>query len=653
VTATTRTAPYGSWKSPITAEIILSGTVGLGEIRLDGDDIYWLESRAQEGGRLVLVRRDAQGDSVDLTPAPFNVRSRVHEYGGGAYTVADGIVYFSNFADNRLYRIDPGAEPLAITADGALRYADLVLDGRRNRLIAVREDHTLSARDAENTIVAIGANGDGSQRVLVAGNDFYASPRLSSDGTQLSWLSWNHPNMPWDGCELWVATVDGDGMLSEPRQVAGGREESIFQPEWSPDGTLYFVSDRTGWWNLYRLGSDGTETVTDREEEFGVPQWVFGMSTYAFVGSDRIVCTIQASGSSYLAEVNPLTGGVRRIETPYVDVSGVRSGENRAVFLGYSATKPAEVAEWNLRSGAIETLRSSGSIPVSSDYFSLPQSIEFPTEGGLTAYAIYYPPHNPDFTAPEGELPPLIVASHGGPTGSTSGALDLSSVQFWTSRGFAVVDVNYGGSSGYGRAYRERLNGQWGVVDVDDCANAARYLAERGLADPQRLIIHGWSAGGYTTLAALAFRDVFSAGASHFGIGDLEAIARDSHKFESRYEHRLVGPLPEALQLYHERSAIYHVDQIGCPVIIFQGEDDRVVPPNQARLMIEALARNNLPHAAIFFPGEGHGFRRAENIKRSMEAELYFYSRIFGFDLAEEIEPVPIVGLQSSVAEVR
>jgi dipeptidyl aminopeptidase/acylaminoacyl peptidase len=638
-------APHGSWRSLITADVILAGLVVPGEIRVAGEDMHWLEGRPQEGGRRALVRRSAEGQVTDLTPPPFDVRDRVHQYGGGAYAVDGGIAYFSNFSDNRLYRLEVGEEPMAITQEAPLYYGDIAVDRARNRLLCVREDHSESDQNAVNTLVAVDLS-DGEQRILASGNDFYSSARLSPDGSRLAWLTWNHPNMPWDGTELWVGEITGDGSLSGQRRVAGGLEESIFEPEWSPYGTLYFVSDRTGWWNLYREDLGGVEAVTHEEAEFGRPQWVLGMSTYAFARSGRIFCSVERSGMQRLAEVDPRARSLRWIETPYVLIANVRGTGDHVVFVGAAKDRPPEIVRLDANSGSLEVLRTAGSVPVPAEYYAAPQSIEFPTEGGLTAYAIYYPPHNPDFRAPPGELPPLIVESHGGPTGAASPALSLPSVQYWTSRGFALIDVNYGGSTGYGRAYRERLNGQWGIVDVDDCVNAARYLAAQGLVDPRRLIIRGSSAGGYTTLAALTFRDVFTAGASHFGIGDLEALHEDTHKFESQYDMRLIAQWPEKRQVFRERSPINYVDRISCPIVLFQGEEDRVVPPNQARLMMEALERKGLPHAAMFFPGEGHGFRRAENIKRAMEGELYFYSRIFGFVLAEDVEPVEIANLE-------
>ncbi|MFQ6058133.1 MAG: S9 family peptidase [Anaerolineae bacterium] len=656
--------PYGSWKSPITSDLIVSETIGLGWITLDGEDVYWTEMRPAEGGRYVVVRRTPDGRTTDFTPSPFNARTRVHEYGGGAFVVADGTVYFSNFTDQRLYRQDPGAQPRPITpeadpsglraealkAEGlspqgrSLRYADGVFDRRRGRIICVREDHTDPRREAVNTIVSLDPEGGDGGQVLVSGNDFYSSPRLSPDGTRLAWLTWNHPNMPWDGTELWVGELKGDGSLGRTERVAGGVDESIFQPEWSSDGVLYFVSDRTGWWNLYRWREGAVEPVVEIEAEFGRPQWVFGMSTYAFESASRIICAYTEQGTWHLTSLDTATRELEPIETPYSDISYVRAAPGRVVFLGGSPTEPASIVELDLATRRFEVLRRSSQITIEPGYLSLPQAIEFPTEHGLTAYALFYPPRNRDYVAPPGERPPLLVISHGGPTGSTSSTLNLM-IQYWTSRGIAVLDVNYGGSTGYGRAYRRRLEGQWGVVDVDDCVNGARYLVERGEVDGNRLIIRGGSAGGYTTLSALTFRDVFKAGASYYGVSDLEALTKETHKFESRYLDRLIGPYPERRDLYRERSPIHFTDRLSSPVIFFQGLEDKIVPPNQTELMVKALQAKGLPVAYILFEGEQHGFRRAESIKRALDAELYFYSRVFGFQLADPVKPVPIENL--------
>jgi dipeptidyl aminopeptidase/acylaminoacyl peptidase len=657
VTAQPRTSPYGAWRSPVTADAIVAGVIGLGQVQLDGNDIYWLEQRPAEGGRYVLVRRRPDGTIADVTPPEFNVRTRVHEYGGGSYLVEDGTVWFSNFKDQRLYCQDAGRPPVAISPSKDIRHADMVLDHRRQRLIAVREDHTSGSTWAVNSIVSLdtskspspfvgeGRRG-GSTMTLVDGNDFYSTPRISPSGSHLCWLTWNHPNMPWDGTELWVAEITDDGGLRAPRKVAGGAEESIFQPTWSPAGVLYFTSDRTNWWNLYRWRGEQIEPVVEVPAELGTTQWVFGLSTYAFDSERRIVCQVRSGGVSRLATVDPEVGRLQNVDTPYTAFSptiGARVG--RAITIAGSPTEPPAVIAVDLETGRVDVLRRSAELAVDPGYISVPETIEFPTEGGVTAHAFYYPPRNPDYEPPAGELPPLMVYVHGGPTGAVSNALDLGD-QFWTTRGFGFLVVNYGGSAGFGRKYRQRLNGKWGVVDVEDSVNAARYLAGRKRIDGNRIAITGGSAGGYTVLRALTTTDFFKAGASHYGISDLEIFHSDTHKFESMYDQGLIGRWPEERHVYRERSAIHSVDKITAPIILFQGLEDKVVPPNQAEVIVDALRKKGLPVAYIAFEGEQHGFRIAKNIKRSLEAELYFYSRVFGFELADPIEPVPIDNLK-------
>jgi len=641
---TQETAPYGSWKSPITSDLIVADSIGLGGTDIQEGSIYWQELRPKEDGRLVVVERAPDGKTTDLTPQPFNARTRVHEYGGHAYTVSKGSVYFSNFADQRLYRFDPGNSPIPITPEVDLRYADYVVDPQRDILYSVREDHTASG-EAINTLVKIAIEGDedGGQ-VIVSGNDFYSSPRLSPDGSKLAWLTWNHPNMPWDGTELWMGDLDPSGSISSSKMIAGGKDESIFQPEWSPDSTLYFISDRSNWWNLYRYKNGSIEALYPLEAEFGLPQWVFGMSTYAFESPKQIICTYSQNGNSHLVRLDTETLEPEEIETRYNYISSIKAAPGLVLFVAGSPTQKISVVLRNLVDGSEEVLRYSSESEIDPGYTSIPQEIEIPTTGGKEAHAFYYPPQNKDFTAPQGEKPPLLVMSHGGPTGATTPVYD-DEIQYFTSRGIAVIDVNYGGSTGYGREYRQRLNGQWGVVDVDDCTNGAKYLVERGDVDGNRLMITGGSAGGYTTLCALTFRNVFKAGASHFGIGDLETFVGDTHKFESRYLDNLVGPYPEKRELYKQRSAINYTDQLNCPMILFQGSEDKIVPPNQSQQMYAAVKAKGLPVAYLEFEGEQHGFRKAEHIKRALDGELYFYSRVFGFDLADPVEPVAIDNL--------
>jgi len=638
------TASYGSWKSPITTELMTVSSISLGQVAIDGRDIYWLEGRPLEGGRYALMRLTPGKSPVECLPVEFNVRTRVHEYGGAAFAVFDGIIYFVNFTDQHLYRRKPGGFLEVLTPGDGRRYADLTPDSLRERLICVCEDHT-NGGEAVNTIVAIPLNGGGDGTALVEGCNFYSNPRLSPDGSQLAWLCWNHPNMPWDGCELWVAEIRPDGMLDKKELVAGGKNESVFQPEWSPEGVLHFVSDRSGWWNLYRIGRAGIEPLYPLEAEFGEPQWVFGMSTYGFISGHGILCIYTQDGIWKLARLDADRKTLTQLDQPYTEYGDIHTGDGFSIYKAGSASKPLAIIRYDLATDQTEVLRWAFEPAVDPGYFSTPQAIDFPTENGLTAHGIFYPPANQDFTAPAGETPPLIVISHGGPTGST-GTSSQYGIQYWTSRGFAVMDVNYGGSSGYGRAYRMRLNGKWGIVDVDDCCNGARWLAEQGLADAKRLAIRGGSAGGYTTLAALVFKDVFSAGASYYGVSDLEALATDTHKFESRYLDNLVGPYPERRDWYVARSPIHHLQKLITPLILFQGDEDKVVPPTQSRMMYDAVRAKNIPVAYLLFTGEQHGFRKAESIKRSYEAELYFYSKVFKFELGEQIEPVMIENMK-------
>ena len=641
-----RIAPYGSWKSPITSDLIVSGAIGLSQPLMDGSDLYWVEMRPTEGGRSVIVKRDASAAVTEVNPQPFNARTRVHEYGGGDYTVRDGEVYFSNFSDQRLYAAIAGGPPQPITPLAGMRYADAVIDKARGRLLCVREDHTAAGREAVNTLASLSLAGDGDAgQVLASGNDFYSSPRLSPDGSKLAWLTWNHPNMPWDGTELWVGTFAANGLLASSERVAGGNQESLFQPEWSPDGVLYFVSDRTGWWNLYRVDQGGTaESMREMKAEFGMPQWAFGMSTYAFESAERIVCAYIENGISRLALIDTRTKEFEPIDSPYTDIRFVRASRGLAVMRAGSPSEAASIVRFDLEKRTFEVLRRSSSLEIDPAYLSIPRAVEFPTEGGLTAHGFFYPPKNPDYRAPQGERPPLLVESHGGPTAAAATAMSLG-IQYWTSRGIAVLDVNYGGSSGFGRAYRERLKDKWGIVDVDDCANGARYLVGQGEADGDRLMITGGSAGGYTTLCALTFRNTFSAGASHYGVSNAEALAKETHKFESRYLDGFMGPYPEKKEIYIARSPINFTDRLSCPVIFLQGLEDKVVPPNQAETMVKALRAKGIPVAYLPFEGEQHGFRHAKNIKRALDGELYFYSRVFGFELAEPVEPVAIDNL--------
>lgn len=646
-------APYGSWRSPIQAGAIAAGTMRLSLVSYDAGELYWVEGRPTEGGRQVIVRRAADGKVSDVNPAPSNARTLVHEYGGGTYLVHDGVCYFSNFADQRIYKVhDATCTP--ITSEGKCRYADFAFDAARNRLICVREDHSQPG-EAVTTIAGVSLTagkeaGDGD--VLISGCTFYSNPRVSPDGSKLAWLQWNHPNMPWDGTELYVGWFDEDGTVGSIRKIAGGENESIFQPEWSPDGTLFYISDHTHFWNLYAMrepiGASHPEHLIKVDHDFGMPMWTFGTSSFVPFSDTELVCCYNIRGMWHLAIAHiDFEGGKHRLEdvqSPFTEFMYFCASNAKVAMCAGSPTQPNSVVEFDWATKAPTVIRSSSDVVPDAEYISIPQILEFESEYGRTSYAFFYPPTNADFQAPHGELPPLLVRSHGGPTGAASSTLNLG-IQYWTSRGFAVADVNYGGSTGLGRAYRERLLSRWGIVDVADCQHAAHHLVDHGMVDKHRLAITGGSAGGYTTLCALTFGETFKAGASHFGVSDLEALTADTHKFESRYLDRLVGPYPQAREIYYERSPIHFTERLSCPVIFFQGLEDKVVPPNQAEMMVKALKTQHLPVAYIAYEGEQHGFRKAENIRRTLDAEFYFYSRIFGFEPADEIEPVAIENL--------
>ncbi len=637
--SSTKTAQYGSWKSPITSDLIVAQSISLSDVCLDGEHLYWLEGRPQEQGRNVVVRAGCDGRPTDITPPPYNARTRVHEYGGGSWTVHNGTVYFCNFADGRLYCQAPGvSEPRALTPEPSARgrqwrYADGVIDQRRNRWIGVREDHTADGEPV-NAIVAVdlgAASGPG--HVLASGHDFFASPRLSPDGRWLAWLAWDHPNMPWNGTRLYLGKLAQDGAISEPEPIAGGATESIFQPEWSPDGAqIGLVSDRSGWWNLYSLdlATRAMRPLAPMAAEFGLPQWLLGMSTYAFAGPKRIVCAYSQGGLGCVGVLDLANATLTPVATPFTEFGSIRAAGDRAVFRAGAPDHPASIVALDLASGQHSVLKKATDILDRTDlqlrdYLTRVESVEFPTTGGETAFGLFYPPRNPDYVPEAQERPPLLVKCHGGPTSAASSTLNLG-VQYWTSRGIAVLDVNYRGSTGFGRAYRDRLQLDWGVIDVDDCVAGARFLAAQGRVDGERCVISGGSAGGYTTLAALTFRDFFQGGASYYGVSDIAALARDTHKFESRYLDWLIGPYPQEEARYRERSPLYHADRLAKPVIFFQGEEDTVVPPNQAESMVEALRRKGNPVGYFLFSGEQHGFRKAGNIQRCLDAELAFYA---------------------------
>ncbi|HET7727982.1 MAG TPA: S9 family peptidase, partial [Candidatus Limnocylindrales bacterium] len=602
--------PFGAWPSPLSIELLTAGAVGLSSPSFDRgpDGLWWLEGRPEEGGIQVLVRWREGVGPTDVSPPGFNVRTRVHEYGGAPVLVAGELIVASDFATGRLHRILPGRTSEPLTLEGPFRYADLVLDAERDRLIGVREDHSGDG-EAVNELVTIALT-DGAVTPLVTGADFYAAPRLSPDGRRLAWLEWRHPNMPWDGTELWVAELGADGTLDERVRVAGSTTDWISQPRWSPDGVLHFVAEPDGWMNLQRWRDGRIERVTPPiEAEFAGPDWVFGTRQYAFADGGGILAVARSNGADRLYRIAP-DGTVTGIEVPWTALGSIDLAGDRLVTAAASPSEPWSIVRLEVATGSHEILRRSTAAEIDPAYVSIPESIAFPTTDGATAYGHYYPPRNPDVVAPPGTRPPLIVTSHGGPTAEASTARSTRT-QLLTSRGIAVLDVDYRGSTGHGKAYRQALEGRWGVVDVDDCVAGAQFLAERGDVDPDRIAIEGGSASGYTTLCALAFRDAFRAGITSFGIGDLMAFARETHKFESRYLDRLVGPLPDAADVYRERSPAFHMDQCTCPVLVLQGLDDRIVPPSEAERIVDSLWERRLPHAYLAFEGEGHGFRKA------------------------------------------
>ena len=639
-------APFGTWGSPLSAERVALAGVRVSAPRVGPGAVYWVESRPAEGGRHVIVRRSRDGETTDVTPSGFSARSRVHEYGGGAYAVHGATVFFTNQADQRIYRQRPGEDPAPLTAAGPWRHADLTFDAAGQRLLCVREELSADLPEPRSAVVSVrgDAPGDDPGRVLAAGPAFHASPRLSPDGRQLAWITWDHPDMPWDASVLWLAELDGTGLPRQPQPLAGGPGESTFQPEWGPGGSLYFVSDRSGWWNLYCWQGGSVSAVAPMEAEFGVPHWLFGMSTYAVLADGSLACAYTRSGTWRLAHIDPVQQRLRTLETPWTALADLQADRQAVVCVAASPQADAAVVRLDPLNGRVEGLRPVSPPALPPEWIAPPESIEFTSTGGARACALFYRPHNPDYTGPAGERPPLLVRCHGGPTAAAAPVLDPV-VQFWTTRGFAVVNVNYGGSSGFGRAYRDRLLGEWGVVDLQDAVAAVDHLAATGRIDGARVAIRGGSAGGYTVLAGLAFTRRFAAGINYFGIADLEALAADTHKFESRYMDRLIAPLPAGRDVYRARSPIHHLESFDAALITFQGSEDKAVPPEQSRRITAAVRARGRPVAYIEFAGEQHGFRKADNIARALEAELCFLGRIFGFAPANAIEPVPIDNL--------
>jgi dipeptidyl aminopeptidase/acylaminoacyl peptidase len=641
------TARFGSWASPFPIELLATGGITFGEIGAADGVRWWLEGRAEEGGHQVLVRRERDGTLTRLTPEGFNARCRVHEYGGGAFLIDGDLIVVSEFATGRLQRVTaPGVlEPLT-PDDRAWRFADLSLDREHNRILAIREAHdpeTLAGHgEAENAVVAIDLD-DGAVTVLAEGSDFFSSPRLAPDGNRLAWLRWGHPNLPWDGTELVLADLDDAGRPANERVVAGSPSDWIAQPRWSPAGVLHFVAEPDGWMNLFRLGpGDRIDRASEPiEAEFAFPDWVFALANYAFEPDGTIVAVGRSGGRDRLYRIAADGSWSTYDDLPFSEIGYVAIDGGSAVFRAAATDRPWAIVEVDLATSTTTVHRRALELDVDPADVSLGEPIEFPTDGDRTAFGILYRPTSRGFSGPPDALPPLIVTSHGGPTAQASTAFAVLT-QLFASRGFAVLDVDYGGSTGYGMAYRKRLEGEWGVVDLADCVAGARWLAAEGIVDGEQLAIRGGSASGYTTLCAVTFSDAFSAGTSYFGIGDLETFLTTTHKFESRYLDRLIGPYPERKDLYHDRSPLNFAERISCPVLILQGAEDRIVPPAQAEQIVDVLWERRLPHAYLLYPGEDHGFRSAANITRSFEAELSFYGQVFGFEPAGAIEPIKV-----------
>ena len=640
------TVPYGAWPSPITAHLAAARFISFSDLKFSGGCYYWLEQRPSEGGRSALVAANG-GRRRDLTPAPMNVRSRVYEYGGGAYALADDAAYFVNFTDQCIYAVSlDGEPPRQVTAgDATERFGGLEWDPHRRCLIAVRERHGGAGKGGAGKGAAGAATVNDLVRIDIAtgtvatlheGHDFYAWPRISTSGERIAFVVWDHPNMPWDGTQLVMAGIDAAAELGPDTLVAGGIDESIYQPAWTEDGSLVYVSDRSGYWNLHVYDASGVRTAVADDAEYGLPMWSLGSTNYVVAGPSHVVAQRIADGEASLVIADIERGVMTPLPSAFTSYRSLTRTATGIAFIGGSANAMARVTALDIATGEATTLATAGKLDVAEGTLSASQTVSFASADGAPAYANFYPPQHPACVGPSGELPPLLVTTHGGPTNAAGRDLSLR-VQYYTSRGWAVLDVNYGGSTGFGRAYRERLNGQWGVVDVEDCVAGARHLASAGKVDINRIAIRGGSAGGYTTLAAVTFADVFRAGASHYGIGDLAALARDTHKFESRYVDRLVDAAD-----FDARSPLRHAARVRCPMIFFQGADDRIVPPNQAESMFAALQANGIPVAYLLFDGEGHGFRRAENAVRAIEAEYLFFSRIFGFEPAEDLGDIQV-----------
>ncbi|MEM8985835.1 MAG: prolyl oligopeptidase family serine peptidase [Pseudomonadota bacterium] len=637
------TAPYGAWSSPLSAEHLSGQSYGFFDLQFNHGALYWREHKPSEGGKYALMHFTKKDGAAEAGGQSLDVRTQVHEYGGRAVLAANDFVVVSNIADHQLYQWSAGGHARKLTAIDGLRFADCVEDAARNRIICVREDHR-GEGEAQNTIAAImlePSSSDEGQRVLVEGSDFFAYPALSPDGEKIAWVSWDHPNLPWDNTSLWVGDIDQAGEIVNRRKLNDGVRESILQPRWKDNETLYFISDRTDWWNIHVWKNGEIHVVHKRSADFAFPLWLLGENHYDFLPNGDIIARFVEDQSYALGRISTSNGALTPIPLDGGEPGGFVVGDDSIYVVVRSKTGHDILAQYDISTGETSVIRQIDEPRLEDNFISQAQAVSFNTSNGEKAYAYYYAPANPQFRAPAEDKPPLIVKMHGGPTFHTSPYLNYD-IQFWTSRGFALLDVNYRGSSGFGRAFRRSLYGEWGVKDIEDAINGALYIADEGLVDRDRLLIRGSSAGGFAVLAALAFHDVFAGGGNYFGVSDLEMIAKDTHKFESHYFEHLVGPYPEARTTFIERSPINSIERLNKPLITLQGADDKVVPPNQSELIFEALKADGTPTAYLLFDDEKHGFQKAETRKRALEAELYFYGKILGFEPAGDIAPVLI-----------
>ena len=618
------------WESPITEDAVVSESLNISDIHLDQEDVYWIEKREFEEGRNVIVKKDKNGNVTNVIPDKFNAKTSVHEYGGGAFAVSNGIVVFSNYPDNRLYKVsETSTLPTPITEDNPnLRYANIEFDNLRNRIITVHEDHT-NPNDIINSLVSIDLDSPNSMISIKSGADFYSSPSLNPNCTKLAWIEWNHPNMPWDNTSLHIGNISTSGELLNINQISGFKNESVANPIWSPDGILYYISDCSGWWNIFCLKDNEEINLTPIDAEFTQPQWQLGINFYGFISKDTIICAHNTNGIWKLGLLSTSNKKINQILPQFTEIgrAGIKASKEKFVSILGSYDKGYKLYEYNIKDSQINQLSTKEDPDIDKAYYSMPQNIEYQTQGSQYSHGFYYEPTNPIHNS-SNILPPLIVLTHGGPTAATNGTLNLE-IQYWTSRGFAILDVNYRGSTGYGSHYRKQLDGKWGVYDVEDCINGAIYLVNNGEVNPNQLIIKGRSAGGYTALAALTFSDTFTGGVSYYGISDLTALAEETHKFESRYLDSMIGKYPEHKQEYEDRSPIFHIDKITSPILLFQGLKDKIVPPNQSQNMAKLLTQKGIYNNLITFDKESHGFKEPENIKKCLVEELKFYQYIF------------------------